>query len=277
MATKGPLTENEIAKAVSIGLCSLSRHGTTHRSLFRIFIYPILLTYFATLGCILISHFIVPYFEEMYVEFGVMVPRMTTFFFYVGHLFRTYTITILLILLGVPPLLWLINWIGHENRPPGMSRLDVMLSRKRSTTARWLFHLSLLLDAGLTKEDAIERAASISGKLWIKRKAVAFKNNIDDASNVNVRFFGGQKSRMADTAISMPRSRGQVALLRHVATWYRDSSSNLIEWLVQLLIPLYVFCILIGSLLLIVSLLSPILSVISALTGGGGGAPGGFM
>lgn len=276
MASAGPITGSEIAKAVSIGLCTLSRHGSTHRSLFRIFLYPILLTYFMAFGCILISHFLLPYFEELYAEFGIQLPGITSLIFFLGYIFRTYTITILLILLGLPPLLWLINWIGHQNRPPGMSRLDVLLSRKRSATARWLFHLSLLLEAGLTKEDAIEKASSISGKFWIKRRAAAFKNRAKDSFTNDVRFFRGQKFLMADTATSTPRSRGQVTLLQHVATWYRDSSSNLIEWLVQLLIPLYVFTIVLGFFLLITSLLTPVITIFSGLTGGGG-APGGFM
>jgi len=277
LASVGPVTENEIAKAVSAGLCTLSRHGTTHRSLLRIFIYPILLTYFAAFASILVSHFILPYFEQMYAEFGIILPGMTQMFFILAYAIRTYTITILLVLLGLPPLLWLVNWIGHDKRPPGMSRLDVLLSRKRPSAARWLLHHSLLLEAGLSNDEAIGRASTISGKGWLRKRAAARSRQLSaETLEAKIRFFDRQKYRMADTAISMPRSRGKVALLQNVATWYRDSSSNYIEWLVQLLIPIYVGFILLMFAALILSLLFPIVAVLRGLMGGGM-APGGFF
>lgn len=81
---------------------------------------------------------------------------------------------------------------------------------------------------------------------------------------------------MADTAIAGMDSSGQVTLLQHVATWYRDTSSSILEWVVQLLIPLYIFAILLSVFILIISLFMPLFAIISGLTGGGGG-PGGFM
>ena len=80
---------------------------------------------------------------------------------------------------------------------------------------------------------------------------------------------------MADTAIVTPRSRAQVALLQQVATWYRDTSTGVIEWFVQLLTPLMIAMIFITFFLLIACMLMPLGGIISGLTGGGG--PGGFM
>ena len=181
LTENGTVTENDISKAVSSGLCTLSRHGSTHRSIFRTFLYPILLTYFVVFGTVLASHFILPYFEELYTGFGIMLPGMTSLFFFVGYVARIYTITILLVFLGLPPLLWLLNWIGHKNRPPGMSRLDVLLSRKRPSAARWLFHLSLLLEAGLPKEEAIDRASVSSCKGWLRKRSARMRRVRDDA------------------------------------------------------------------------------------------------
>ena len=274
---KSSLSQADIGKAVSIGLCTMSRHGRTHRSLLRIFIYPIMLTYFVAIGSILVSHFLLPQFEQMYNEFGIALPVVTKAVLFLGYVFRLYTITILLVFLGVPPLLWLINWIGHEKRPPGMSRLDMLFSRRRPTVARWLLHFSLLLEAGLSKDEAIDTAASMSGKRWLKTRAAVRKRKISNESeDARIRFFDRKKMRMADTAMSVPRSRGQVVLLQQVASWYRDSSSNLIEWLVQLLVPLYVFAIVLAFFIMIISLFMPIIAIVSGLTGGGGG-PGGFM
>ncbi len=230
LAHKQEITKQQIAKAVNIGLCTLSRHGTTHRSLFRIFIYPIMLTYFLVFGAILIAHYIMPYFAEMYADFGIAVPSVTNMFINLFYTLRLYTSTILLVFLGLPPLLWLLNWIDHEKRPPGMTRLDVLLSRKRPSVSRWLLHFSLLIEAGLSKQAAIARASSISGKRWIRNKSKYWQSRSSgEFADSSHRFFERAKLRTADTAIEMPRSRGQLVLLQHVATWDRDSSSKMSE------------------------------------------------
>ncbi|QEG20518.1 type II secretion system F family protein [Mariniblastus fucicola] len=276
LADKDQLSDADIATAVHIGLCTLSRHGSNHRNLLHVFLYPILLTYFVAIGAIFASHFVLVPFQQMYAEFGIALPWLTDSILFLGYLTRTYTSTILLVIFGLPPLLWLLNWIGHEQREPGMSRLDVMLARKRPTVARWLLHVSLLIEAGLTNDDAVEHASRFSGKRWINRLAATHNRAVESDSAVTPNeFFKLYKFSMADTALAAPRSRGKVTLMQQVATWYRDSSSSIIEWFVQLLIPFYVLAILVGFMIVIGSLLLPVFAVISGLTGGGG--PGGFM
>jgi hypothetical protein len=276
-AAGGPLNRTVIASAVHTGLCTIARHGSTHRNLVRIFLYPILLTYFVVFASIFAAHFMLGPFEELYREFGIQLPAMTLFIIRVGFLIRTYTFTVLIVFLGLPPLLWLLNWIGRETREPGMSRLDLLFSTKRMSAARFLFHVSLLLEAGLSKDDAIAKATSVSGKNWLKRRhTIRQHKTAHQSDQAKVRFFDRVFFRSGDTALAAPRSRGKVVLLQQVATWYRDTSSNIIEWLVQLVIPLYVFAILFGSFILVVSLLMPLIAIISGLTGGGG-APGGVM
>jgi len=272
----GEISPSDLSTAVHLGLCTLSRHGSNHRNLFRIFLYPIMLTYCVGLGCIFAAHFVLGPFEEMYAEFGIALPGLTKLMLTIGYFIRTYTVTILMVLFGLPPLLWLVNWIGHEKREPGMSRLDLLLATRRPTVARWLLHVSLLLDAGVSWSDSIQKASAVSGKLWIKRRAAAHAHNLESESlEPTYRFFGQTRFHMADTAVVAMHSRGQVTLLQQVATWYRDTSSNFIEWIVQLLIPLYVLAIFVSIMALVLSLLAPLFSIVSGLTGGGG--PGGFF
>ena len=275
VAAQGPITKADISTAVSQGLCTLSRHGITHRNLFRIFLFPILLTYFVGFGVILVSHFIVPFFEQIYTEFGIVVSWLTGFFVQLGYGIRGATMPLLVVLFGLPPSLWLFGLVGRKKRQPGMSQLDLLLARKRPTIARWLLHFSLLLEAGLTKEEAIGIASSSSGKRWVSRRVEAWKQECEtsDPDEPSL-FFDDREVRMADTSIDLPRSPGQIVLLQHVATWYRDSSSSLIEWLVQLLVPLYVFLIMATCVLFMLAMLEPIISVIGSLTGV---MPGGFM
>ena len=273
--TGGEISPSDLSTAVHLGLCTLSRHGSNHRNLFRIFLYPILLTYFASIGAIFISHFVLGPFEQMYAEFGIMVPGITQFVLTTRYFIRIYTMVGLMVLFGLPPLIWLLNWIGHQNREPGMSRLDLMLATKRPTVARWLLHVSLLLEAGIGWGDSIQRASELSGKTWIKRRAAKHSNNLkSDSLETTKYFFGQPRFHMADTAIVTRQSLGQVTLLQQVATWYRDTSSNIIEWIVQLLIPMYVLLILFMIMVLVLSIFAPLFSIISGLTGGG---LGGFM
>ncbi len=275
LAKDAEISQSHIAMATHTGFCTLSRHGSNHRSLVRVFIYPIMLALFAIFGSVFFSFFIMPTFEKMYAEFGIALPWMTRAFFYLGYLIRMYVVTILMVVFGTPPLLWLINWFGQEKREPGMSFLDLMLARKRPTVARWLLHSSLLIEAGVPNEEAIDRASLLSGKRWLKRLAAIRSHRIaSDQPARDDRFFNRKNFHMADTAISTPHSPGQVTLLQQVATWYRDSSSSIIEWFVQLLTPLMLAFILFTIFFLLLSLFFPLMAIVSGLTGGG---PGGFM
>jgi hypothetical protein len=276
LANGKEISQSHIATASHLGFCTLSRHGSNQRSLFRIFFYPIMLILFGILGAVFISFFILPTFEQMYTEFGIALPGMTKMFIYLGYVVRTYVVSIMIVVLGLPLLTWLLNWFGHEKRDPGMSRVDVLLSRKRPTVSRWLLHASLLIEAGLTNEDALQTASSLSGKRWVRKSAAMRKQQLESNQPIQGhRFFDRDKLRMADTAFLMPRSRGQVTLLQQVATWYRDTSSGVIEWFAQLLTPLLLGFILITIFLLIISLFFPIFAITRGLTGGG--APGGFF
>lgn len=273
-AKAGEVSKSDVSTAVHIGLCTLARHGSNHRSLFRLFLYPILLTYFVVLGMLFGSHFVLQSFEEMYAEFGIQLPSLTTFVLFLGYVTRLYTVSILMIIFGAPPFLWLLNWIGHEKREAGMSRLDLMFARKRPTAARWLLHVSLLLEAGLAKDPAIEKASLRSGKSWLKRRYAAYNRKLaQKAHSADTKLFDQRKFSMADTALAAPRSRGQVVLLQQVSTWYRDSATNIVEWIVQLLVTLYAMAIILFIIVVVVSLFLPVLAIVAGLTGG----PGGFM
>ena len=265
----GELSQNDVAGAVSSGLCTLARHGVSHRSLLQLYLFPICLSYAAAMGAILSAHFIVIYFEQMFFEFGIQVPWMTTFFFSVSQIIRSMTMPVLIVLFGLPPLLWLLNLWGRDRRPPGVSHFDLLLARKRTMIARWLFHVSLLLEAGLKKQAAISSATGVAGSRWMRKQVKRWQQNIDSAPHANgtLHFFEGQKYRMADTAISLPRSTGQVTLLRQVATWYRDRSASMLLWWIQFLVPLLGFFIVSLVVLFLFAMLLPLFSIIGGLTG----------
>lgn len=269
----GKISPSDLSTAVHLGMCTLSRHGSDHRNLFRLFLYPILLTYFVGIGGIFAAHFLFSPFSEMYSEFGIALPRMTQLLLDGAYFVRTYTITLLLVLFGVPPLLWLFNWIGHEKREPGMSRLDQLLATRRPAVARWLLHVSLLIEAGVDWSESIQRASSLSGKKWIRRRAAKHAKRVESGSDdASWHFFCQRRFHMADTAVLAAVNDGAgVTLLQQVATWYRDTSSNIMEWIVQLLIPIYITAILVSIILVVFSLFAPLFSIISGLTGGGAG------
>lgn len=268
------LSDSDIATGIYEGFCTLSRHGSNHRNLLRIFLYPIALALFAIFGSIFVSFFVMPPFEQLYADFGIMLPAVTSGVIAASRLIRMFTVTILMVVFGLPPLFWMINRIGRQQREPGMSRMDLLLARKRPTTARFLLHCSLLIEAGLEKEVAIHKAAIQSGKRWlIRRLRTHEKSSTSSKSEDYYSFFQTKKLRMADAALATPRSRGQVTAMQQVATWYRDSSSGIIEWWVQLLVPVFAALILLAIFIFILSLFMPLIAVISGLTGG----PGGFF
>ena len=133
---------------------------------------------------------------------------MSSFFIEMGRLIRAATLPLLIVLFGLPPLLWLLNLVGVDKRPPGVTHVDQWLTRKRTTSARWLLHVSLLLEAGLEKQESIALASQTTGKRWVRRLARRFEEGADpmqESDNIvkePTSFFGQRKFRMADTAIS---------------------------------------------------------------------------
>ena len=265
------LSKKDVASAVNSGLCTIGRHGVAHRGMFQILMYPIFLMYFVVLGAILSSHFIIPHFAEMYKEFGIAIPWMTSFFIGLGRLIRVITMPTLIVLFGLPPLLWVLNLLGVNKRPPGVTYLDQLLTRKRTTIARWLLHVSLLIEAGLEKGESISLASKVAGKRWLRNSAGRYEKGVEPLLKGDVvepaRFFGQQKYRMADTAIELPRSPGQVALLKQVATWYRDRTTSILLWWVQFLVPMIGFFVIVTVVLFVLSVFAPLLAIISGLTG----------
>lgn len=267
------LSPCNISTAIYQGFCTLSRHGSNHRSLIRIFLTPLMMALFVIFGGIFLSHFVILPFEQMYAEFGIMLPRVTAAVLAFARFVRYSTSIVLPIVFAIPPLFWTLNRIGKSRREPGMSHFDLLLVRRRPTIARFLFHYTLLIESGLEKTTSIEKAAEATGKRWLWRRAKKIIGQ-DDKDSTNRRpFFSKSKFATADTALSMPRSRGQVAVAQQVATWYRDSSSGILEWWIQLMTPMCAAFILIGICVVVISLFMPLIAVISGLTGG----PGGFF
>ena len=265
------ITQHDIARATHEGLCTLARHGSATASLSRMLLYPFFLSVVTVFAAIFFSFYVIESFEEMYTEFGIALPRVTNLVLGTARLVRNYTVAIVLLTTGIPAFFYCLNWIGHKNREAGQSWLDVKLARKRTLAARFLFHVSLLLESGLPQPLAIETASAASGRNWLRRRAKRGRSNQQQVAS----FFGGRKFAVADNALLAEPVLVKIRLLRQVATWYRDSTSGISHWWIELFVAVYVWLMVAAIVIAVFSLFAPLFAIVGGLTGGG--MPGGMM
>ncbi len=137
----------------------------------------------------------------------------------------------------------------------------------RNTVASWVWHLSLLLDAGLSSGEAIRTAGEASGELWLRRKSRDWSES--QAMGTTRRpFFVSRKLQLANYAVQLPRSDGQIALLQETATYYWDRNRSVGDWWINWLVAFIVMVVGASVGLIVVALFSPLLAIVSGLTGG---------
>ncbi len=262
---QGRKPADAIAGAVRRGVSLLAGHGAGERKLGRVLLWPVLLTLVSMIGLVLLSWLLIGQFEKIYVEFGVGLPRVTNFVIWIGRVVRWYSFLIVGVAALILPGYLLLNAIGKAKNPGSPGMVDRWFTGRRLAVSRWLFHCSLLLEAG-AKGKSFSMAADASGSRWLVRKA----NRIADSKTA----FAGRRFATVQTGIELPHSPGKVAFLRQIATWYRDRSGNFLDWWVSLYVSVWGWLLIAFFFFAIVSLLMPLFAIISGLSGGG---PGGIF
>jgi len=249
-----------VAGAVHRGVCLLSQHGIGDRKLARVLMFPFFLTVLTLAGLLFASHHVVAQFEDMFVSFGMILPPLTDALFSLSRFIRWYTVPIILVTTSILPIYLLLNWIDGFRNPASTGCWERWVSGKRMAVSRWLFHVSLLADLGLEVGDSMKLAgrSSGSGWLWRRSKKVATEGG---------KVFGGRRFATAQAGLEMPSSPGKVALLREVATWYRDRSANFFDWWLSLLVSAYCWFIMLLIFFTVISVMAPLIAIISGLTG----------
>jgi type II secretory pathway component PulF len=265
-AEQGSITSSGMAQAARRGFCSVGRYQTVNRHLFRILLYPTLILFAACLLWIGFSFWIAPQFQEMFEEFGIELPRITRLVLWLAHAVRQWCWAILVFPVGVC-LCWILNRVGRDRRPANQTWLDQRWMSTRNAVASWAWHISLLLEAGLTQSAATRIAGTAAANSRLRRISFEVTGSRQlDALGQEQPFLFDPKFQLLDYAMRMPESPGKIALLREVATYYWDRNRNVGDWWVQWLVAVMLWCILAAIVITVLSLFFPLVAIVSGLT-----------
>ena len=272
--SNGEVSQADIAAGARVGFCSIGQNSRGGRQLLKALAYPAVVLFLAAVVAVGFSVFVMPQFEEMYSDFGIDLPWATDFFFSSAKFLRSWSFVIILWPLLFFGIILFLDRLTVRRRPDGLGWLDLCTQSSRSALADWAWHVSLLLEAGLTQATAMHQASRFAGKSWLRKGSHFWVGNqrADGAEVVQnqgetARFLGSPKFQLLDLALTIPNTEGKIQLLREVASYYRDRNRNIGLWWVQWLVAVLLWGI--GALVLAVvfSLFSPLFSIMTGLTG----------
>ena len=241
--------EAELLSDLQIGVCRLVRCSSQRASVIGIFAYPGLLLVGAIGVILLFSQHLLPGFRTILVEFGIELPGATKVMFEIGRFLEAaWPLALFVAFLAALPML--IELCRSTGLATGLVRwVENKLSSKRSAMATWARHTALLLQAGVSQDAAVKTSMS-AAKRWIRAGAWPWK-------------FG-----LLEETLKLEDASAQIALLNHAADYYHARHRSVVQWWASFL-PTVVICFL-GAVVLFVmlSILMPLVAIISGLTGG---------
>lgn len=214
------------------------------------------------------SNWLMPQFAELYDEFGIGLPVLTTLVLRVSQWLRKWGLVFVflpLISFAVLSLLMIFN------RTQPVKKITASWTGARNSIAAWAWHVSLLLEAGLTQESAMQ-IASENSQLYSLRNLISQTNSrveelVPEGQQPDVRSFFGKEFSLLETALKLPESQGKPAAIRSVAAYYWEPGYQLNYWLVHWLITYFLW----GAVALFVfafaCLFLPLMGILSGLTG----------
>lgn len=262
-------SQADIERAVRIGFCSIGQTLSTRGRLWSLFLLPALVVAAMAVLAVFFSVAIIPQFQAVLEDFGIELPKLTNLLFKLAWVVRSSWAFLFGCLVAFAGLAMFMNALTSGRRIAGESWLEQRFKTTRNAVAGWAWHLALLLDAGITTDDAIEIAGDSQSKSWLKRACQNWirqhSHTTSDENSISPSF--GRRYRLIQTTLGIDNQAAQVDLLKEVATYYWARNRTIGDWWIEWLIAI-LFWIFVGVIVLAVfALYSPMLSVISGLTG----------
>lgn len=262
----------DLPQAVRAGFQTLAGHGAGRRRWFAVMLYPMLLLICVAVLGIGFSFWLARDFESMFTEFGIQLPAATRLTLSVAKLVRDGWMVGAFGLAAVALLCLVMNRRGRDRRPFGLTWTDQQLMNNRNVVASWAWHVSLLLESGLSQNDAINIAGGASGVAWLRRSSTTWTRRDQSVHSPGspvrdrvILFL--PKYELLNSVIEQPRSNGQMALLREVAAHYWDRDRSASDWWIEFLVAWFIWIVGAAIVLMVMSLFMPLLAVITGLTG----------
>ena len=265
--TEDSIAPGDLKQFARAGYCALGPNLSFGRRLIRLFIYPILILFLGGLLAVGFSYWIAPEFEEIFGEFGIELPAITMWVLRCARIVRFTAPFIIGIPVAVFFLMLLSSQKWGSRDVSNLSWLDRRFMSTRNALGAWAWHISLLLEAGIPLPQSIRTAGETTGNAWLKR--VSMKRNEEEEQQAGLLFY--ENFHLLDCALRLPLSPGKIAVLREIATYYWDRNNSFGDWWMKLFVSLILWFFVVMIMTCIIALFLPLISVVSGLTGGGGG------
>ncbi len=245
-------------------------------------IYPIGVVLFAILIVTFIMWFIVPKFEEIFLDFGVALPKITTMLIETSRWVAGSTpgqsvpgaIVIFGVLLTIP-----IFWKLIRSAGPGRAITDWILLKvpvlgtliRKTVIARFTRTLGTLIAAGVPILEAVTITAETSGNAVFQKALMRVHDSIREGETFAVPL---RESKTCDAIvvnmIDVGEETGEMdTMLMKIADNYDEEVDVAVSALVSLLEPVMVIVIgvMVGT--IVVAMFLPLVAMIESLQGGG--------
>lgn len=259
-------SKSELASSARIGVCSMTRTAGKNADIFRQLLYPIIMLVASFVLALAFSFYIAPQFESMFNEFGIGLPYMTKAVFRFSHVMQNGWWLMIALALALVVTVYVISYLTRDRRPIGVGWLTFHFRSSRNVLAGWAWHVSLLLEAGVSEVDAVETAGRASGKTWLRNQCAAWSSSCRQQGAIT-EIFPARNHQMLNRTLLLPESSGKILAIREVATHYWDRNSQVGSWLIECFGSAILFCLAFGFLFVTLSLFMPLLAVVSGLTG----------
>ncbi|TWT95028.1 type II secretion system F family protein [Neorhodopirellula pilleata] len=267
---KNDPTQRDIDEVVQRAVTRAWQQRFTGTPWWSSLLYPAMILGISGLVLIGACWLVVPVFERMFDEFGLLLPLPTVAIIGLSHWILSPWLYLAGLLLAacVFAFVWMIS--GNERRadtPPKW--LGSAFDSTRKVWADWAWHLSLLLQSGQPESTAIAIAGSATGRRWLRSGSAAWADRVHRGEQpfAGITHFRGQSCHLLSSAFDLDASTDdKAAMLRGVAEVYWDRDRLRSRWQLGWLSPLMVVSVGFIVWFILIALFMPLINLISGLS-----------
>ena len=235
-------------------------------------VYPIVVIFVACVIVGFILYFIIPKFEVIFLDFGVDLPKMTTFLISASHV----VINKFYLVILVPVVFWIIVKLLYRNKTGAyiLDRIKLMIPvmgaiLEKSTVARTTRTLGTLVQSGVPILEALNIVRDTAGNAVFERAFSRIYDSIREGETIAQPL---REARIVDdivvNMIDVGEETGELdTMLNKIADNYDEEVEVLVESLVSLLEPLMI--VVLGGIIgfIVIALFLPLIQLITKLSG----------
>lgn len=269
-------TQSQVDRIVEQAISQAYARTRGQQPWWMVLFYPLVVIVVCSIVVGGICWLVVPTFEKMFSEFGLMLPVPTKALIAISHAVRDPMLYLVVAVTIVVAAITLWFASGNEWKT---ARGNTLLSgprlrrrwfpSRREVWADWAWHLSLLMRFGKQETDAITIASESSGKRWLRKGSVVWTEAMRAGNRPfkDVTHFRGEACHLMSLALNSDEPRNARAkLLAFVAELYWDRDQSRTQLQLSWLSPVLIFCIGLLVWFILVALFMPMVELISGLS-----------